>query len=65
MTIRGILIKVWQGKPLYTKEMISLLELNVDSETIVDALSLLTEKKISVNRAEEMFEEARCAQAKP
>jgi len=58
MTLRSLLVKVWQGRPFNISEIISLLRLSgVDpGNDLVDILSLVSEKRLSVNRAEEEIE---------
>lgn len=59
MTLRKFLIKVWQGQRFEIEEIISFLELN-NANSIADIMRELSEKRISVNAAEKLFEEARC-----
>jgi DNA-binding transcriptional MerR regulator len=58
MTLRLLLIKVWQGERFEIGEIISFLELN-NVAAIAEILRDLAERRISVNAAERLLEEAK------
>ncbi len=60
MNLRAILIKVWQDGRFDIREIIFLLESGVGLETLIDTLTLLSQRKITVNKAEEALEAKKC-----
>ena len=60
MNLRAILVRVWQGGFFRVEEIVFLLESGADLETLVDTLTLLSERKITVNKAEEALEARKC-----
>lgn len=60
MNLRAILSKVWQDGFFKIEEIVFLLESGADLETLVDTLTLLSKRRISVNKAEEALEAKKC-----
>ena len=60
MTLRALLVKIWQKKSFEVGEMLSLLEqADIDTRTLAEILVSLSERQISVNEAEEEIKNAK------